>query len=177
VPFGRLREPVRSLARADAVVIDGEVPAGFDRGMPDVLRGKPLFALRRWLGAPAPIEPDRPWLALSGPALALAGIAEPERFVTSLEAAGWSVVGLVAYPDHHRYTRRDLDRLARKAHDAGVNAVVTTEKDAVRLLPFRPLPVPVAAIPLEVSLEPIAPAPPFRDWLLDRLQRAKEARA
>jgi tetraacyldisaccharide 4'-kinase len=177
LPFGRLREPVRALARADAIVIDGDVPADFDRRMPAALRAKPWFTLQRWLGAPAPLEPDRPWLSQSGPALALAGIAAPERFVTSLEGAGWSVVGLVAFRDHHRYSRRDLERVARAAHDAGVNAVVTTEKDAVRLLPFRPLPVPVAAIPLEVGLEPIAPAPAFRDWLLERLTLAKAARA
>jgi tetraacyldisaccharide 4'-kinase len=173
VPFGRLREPVRALARADAIVIDGEVPENFVRLMPDALRGKPLFALRRSLGPPAPLEPDRPWLSLSGPALALAGIAQPERFVKSLEAAGWSIVGLVAHPDHHSYRPRDLERLARTAHDAGVNAVVTTEKDAVRLLPFRPLPVPVAAVPLNVTIEPIDPAPGFRDWIVRRLAETR----
>jgi tetraacyldisaccharide 4'-kinase len=173
VPFGRLREPVRALARADAIVFDGDVPEDLARLMPDALRDKPLFVLRRSLGPPAPLEPDRPWLSLNGPALALAGISRPERFVKSLEADGWSIVGLVAYPDHHRYRPRDLERLARAAHDAGVNAVVTTEKDAVRLLPFRPLPVPVAAVPLNVTIEPIGPAPAFGDWIVRRLAEAR----
>jgi len=174
-PFGRLRESVRALARADAIVLDGDPPPGFERALPDAVHAKPWFILRRRLGAPAPLEPDRPWLSLTGPAIALAGIAAPERFVTSLETAGWAIAGLVAYPDHHQYTRRDLERVARAAHDAGVNAVVTTEKDAVRLLPLRPLPVPVAAVPLEVNLDPLAPAPPFRDWLLGRLAQGRRA--
>jgi hypothetical protein len=49
-----------------------------------------------------------------------------------------------------------------------VNAVVTTEKDAMRLLPLRPLPVPIAAIPLDVSIEPAAE---FRSWLFARFGR------
>ena len=34
--------------------------------------------------------------------------------------------------------------------------VLTTEKDLVRLLPLRPLPLPVAWVPLQVSIEPAA---------------------
>jgi len=172
-PFGRLRESTRALARASAVVIDGALPEGFAQTIPDVLRGKALFALRRSLGSALPLESNRPWLSLTGPALALAGIAQPERFTASLAAAGWSIVGLRAYPDHHRYTFEDLDRVAAAAREAGVNAVVTTEKDAVRLLPLRPFPVPIAAVPLDVALEPIGAAPAFGDWLIHAVARSR----
>jgi hypothetical protein len=40
----------------------------------------------------------------------------------------------------------------------------------VRLLPLRPLPVPVAAVPLEVAIEPAAA---FTDWLRARLEDAR----
>lgn len=169
VPLGRLRESVSALARASAVVIDGLLPGWT---VPDVLRGKPLFSLHRFLGPPSPLETDKPWLSLHGPALALAGIAQPERFTASLQADGWSIVGLQAFPDHHRYRLEDLERVAAAARDAGVNAVVTTEKDAVRLLPLRPFPIPIAAVSLDVTLEPIGPSPAFRDWLLLRKSEA-----
>src|SRR5262249_1625803 len=132
LPFGRLREPVSALARAQAIVFDGFPPASMPPEIAGIVDQKPLYSLRRTLGEPVPLEPDRPWLSLGGPALALAGIAEPSRFQSSLMAAGWSITGLAAYGDHHRYTGRDLAAIAQKAHDAGVNAVVTTEKDAVR---------------------------------------------
>ena len=173
VPFGRLRESVRALARAHAIVIDGEIPDGFRAKLPAELQNKRLFALSRSLGEPSPLEPNRPWLSLRGPAVALAGIAEPKRFVRSLEAAGWSVAGLVEYPDHHHYRQEDLERVAKAAHAAGVNAVVTTEKDAVRLLPLRPLPVPVASVPLEVSITPIDDGPGLRSWLFDAIAEAR----
>jgi hypothetical protein len=44
--------------------------------------------------------------------------------------------------------------------------VLTTEKDLVRMLPLRPLPMPVAWVPLRVSVEP---AGEFGDWLAGRL--------
>jgi hypothetical protein len=48
--------------------------------------------------------------------------------------------------------------------------VLTTEKDAIRLRPLRPLPVPVAAVPLDVTVEPEAE---FRTWVLARLREAR----
>jgi hypothetical protein len=45
--------------------------------------------------------------------------------------------------------------------------VVTTTKDAVRLLPLRPFPVPVAAIPLDISIEPQGA---FEAWLIRSLR-------
>jgi hypothetical protein len=63
--------------------------------------------------------------------------------------------------------------VAAAAHAAGVNAVVTTEKDAVRLLPLRPFPVPIAAVPLEVTLEPLGASPAFGDWLMRALARSR----
>ena len=44
--------------------------------------------------------------------------------------------------------------------------VLTTEKDGVRLVPHGLGDVPIAAVPLMVSIEP---ADRFRDWLLARL--------
>jgi tetraacyldisaccharide 4'-kinase len=173
LPFGRLRQPVRALAAADVIVMDAEQHG--DADAPDVtgvavLRDKPVFSLRRTLGPAVPLEPDRPWLAGTGPVLALAGIARPERFAQSLRAAGWSVARTSGYPDHYPYDRRDLTRIADAAREAGASAVVTTEKDAMRLLPLRPLPLPIASVPLDVTIEPAAA---FQSWLAGRLAEAR----
>ncbi len=127
-----------------------------------------IFHLERALGAPVPLEPER-----SAPAgltagsstrvVAFAGIAGPERFREALRSSGWEVTELVAFPDHHRYRRKDLDRVAAAVASTGAGGAVTTEKDAMRLLRLRPLPVPIASIPLEVT---VVPAPEFRDWLV-----------
>jgi hypothetical protein len=44
--------------------------------------------------------------------------------------------------------------IAEAVRDAGARLVLTTEKDLVRLLPFRPFPVPIACVPMTVEIEP-----------------------
>lgn len=169
LPFGRLRSPVSDLRRAHAVVVTGapdEAAAAAGAIETIVDRAKTeLFTLRHSLGTARWLEPSG---TTGGPApgsevVALAGIAGPDRFVRSLEADSWKVAGLLAFRDHHRYTRADLMRIAEAA--AG-RPVLTTEKDAVRLLPLRPLPAAVAVVPLVATIEPEAA---FRAWLLTQV--------
>ena len=51
------------------------------------------------------------------------------------------------------------------------SGVLTTEKDAIRLLSFRPLPVPIAAVPLDVAFDP---AVIFDGWFASRLQEIRQ---
>jgi len=171
LPFGRLREPVASLAAADAVIVDagdaGAPPLDLPLRLPaSVAR----FTLRRSLGEARALEPDRPQPAARGPVVALAGIARPDRFFGALRDAGWQIVREVVFRDHHAYTAADIARLAEEARSASALGVVTTEKDAERLLPWRPFPVHIAAVPLEITLEP---AGAFPGWLLGRLREAR----
>ncbi len=165
LPFGRLREPVRALARAHAVVAVGNEP--FDVPFPALRK----FRLTTRIGEPAPLEADRLWPAGRGPVVAVAGIARPERFRASLDAAGWSVARMIAFRDHHRYRRADLDRIAAGVRETGAIGALTTEKDAIRLRPLRPLLMPIAAVPLDATVEPAAE---FREWLFDRLREARK---
>jgi tetraacyldisaccharide 4'-kinase len=103
--------------------------------------------------------------------VALAGIARPERFSRALEHAGWTVVATVPFADHHVYTRADLERVARAVCESRADAVLTTEKDAVRLRPWRPLPlpVPIAAVPMTIAFDPSS----FDGWVVSRLQECR----
>jgi tetraacyldisaccharide 4'-kinase len=167
MPFGTLREPVSALSRAHALVS----PNGSAGAVASAFPALPTFSLDRALRAPVSIEPERPWTGGRGPVVAVAGIAEPARFEASLNTAGWTVSRLLTYGDHHRYGRRDLDRMAEAVRETGAKGVVTTDKDAIRLRWMRPLPFACAAAPLEVSIEPSAT---FRPWLFDRLREARQ---
>jgi tetraacyldisaccharide-1-P 4'-kinase len=46
------------------------------------------------------------------------------------------VVDHCVFADHHAYSRDDLGRILRSADQAGVDRIVTTEKDAVKLAPL-----------------------------------------
>ncbi len=66
-------------------------------------------------------------------ALAFCGLARPREFARSMAALGLEVLDLVSFADHHRFADRELARLSERASSLGADALVTSEKDAVRL--------------------------------------------
>ena len=168
LPFGPLRENPSALRRADAVIIDGDIADADRKHLPST-----QFVLHRQLGTPIPLEPRANDRALDRDAkvVALAGIANPQRFSSALEAAGWHVGSNLTFRDHHRYSAADLLAIANTVRSEGADAVLTTEKDAIRLLALRPLPVPVFSVPLIVT---ISPSETFDQWLMSRLRGGRK---
>ena len=123
IPAGPLRETVRSgLRRADAVVLLGSDSAGVTAMIP---RETPVLR--------ATITPTPPPDLLNGDMVyAFAGIGRPEKFFASLESLNCRVTGRQAFPDHHPYTKREIDDLLDRAQQAAA-IPVTTEKDHLRL--------------------------------------------
>ena len=161
LPGGRLREPLDTLVAADAVLVEEGVvieTAGLDL---------PTYSIRR------EIPPDRGATAAAAagrPVLAVAGIASPARFFRDLRESGWSVADTMAYRDHHRFTRGDVDRMLANARKTGAAMIVTTEKDYVRLQPFEPLPVPIVFVPMSLRPEPFDR---FRAWIGSELETTR----
>jgi len=160
LPAGRLREPLTVASAADALLVDAPdryVVADIARKLGVV----EAFRLVREVGDPPPT-----------PLFAVAGIARPDRFFDELVDRGARVTGRLAFGDHHAYTTRDLIAIGSAARQSGAQAIVTTEKDAVRL-PRVIHSKPVVSIPLAIRFEPDA----FGDWLMDRIGRAARMRA
>jgi tetraacyldisaccharide 4'-kinase len=159
LPVGRLREAIDTLVVADALVAaDDDVVVTPEA--PEV----PFFRTRRAIGGDVErVQGLR--------VFAFAGIASPQRFFTDVTAAGCTVAGTRAFRDHHPYSRRDLDALAAASRAAGADALVTTEKDLVRLLPYRPFPAAVHSVALTMEPDPL---PEFRRWLAGSLRTARD---
>jgi tetraacyldisaccharide 4'-kinase len=159
LPRGRLREPLDTLIAADAVVTaDDEMEVdGLD---PHVA----VFGARRALGKPEGVRAGARMLAV-------AGIASPERFFDDLRASGYTIAGTLAFRDHHPYSRGDVRRIVEAARAAGADAVLTTEKDFVRLLPHRPFSMPTGWVPLTMEPDPL---PDFRRWLAGSVSAARD---
>jgi tetraacyldisaccharide 4'-kinase len=169
LPSGRLREPLDTIVAADAVVAaDDEVT--IETPVPEV----PFFRTRRTLSVPgheAPAYVHRAAHLDGARVLAFAGIASPQRFFEDLTALGCTVVGTRAFRDHHPYSRRDLDGLVAAARAADAEALLTTEKDLVRLLPHRPFHAAVHGVALTMEPDPL---PEFRQWLAGSLRAARD---
>jgi len=84
--------------------------------------------------------------------VALAGLASPAGFVTTLARLGATVADVVAFPDHHPYTGADFERVRASARRAGVRAVVTTEKDWVRLRELPRLDIELWVLPIRLDM-------------------------
>ncbi len=162
LPAGNLREPLGALTRADVLAI----PAN-ESDLESELRAwgwkGPIWRLVRCMEVPN----------VAGPVIAFCGIARPEQFFRGLQAAGISPAAQIAFPDHHRYTSRDLQRILASGHAANATALVTTDKDLVRLGPLSEtvaghLPLKTARLRVEIDKQAEC-----IDWLVDRLRQAQ----
>jgi len=102
------------------------------------------------------IEPATAWRGKK--ALAFCGIARPKRFFSLLEGCGLLLTGRLTFPDHYAYPPRALEKIRRAVQESRPEALVTTEKDAVRLIGRREGlgPLPVAVLKIELALpEPV----------------------
>ena len=134
-------------------------------------RGPNCFIAETTSGPPEVVEsPGNTVQAAEGlRVVVVAAIARPERFVAAVEQAGFVIASRQMYRDHHRFSSKDVERMVDACRATGAAMVITTEKDVVRLLPYRPFPVTVAWLPTTLS---IAPEAVFKNWLSARLDEA-----
>jgi tetraacyldisaccharide 4'-kinase len=139
-PRGSMREPLSALKRAGVVVVTNPATAAVTNEVAQVLRRKGSRATIL-SGAYRPTslrQGDGGHVAdastLTGRrVLALAGLAAPSGFVATAESLGAEVTGVAAFPDHYWYTTGDLARVAARARETGAEAILTTEKDWIRI--------------------------------------------
>jgi tetraacyldisaccharide 4'-kinase len=143
LPAGRLREPRKSLRRADVFVITraNQVEPAATETIAARLRTYDSDKLILWAGVEAEALVDRagrrrPPADLAGRcALPVCGLGNPRTFTTLLDSLTSPVYPPLVFADHARYGRKDVDRIIATARRAGADVVVTTRKDWVKLAP------------------------------------------
>jgi tetraacyldisaccharide 4'-kinase len=98
-------------------------------------------------------EPQPPARLRDLKVLAFAGIGSPEAFFQDLNALGARVLEAIPFPDHHPYGAADVAQLESWARLMNVEALVTTEKDGMRLAPLLPLNLPLLVLRIEFRIE------------------------
>jgi tetraacyldisaccharide 4'-kinase len=160
IPSGRLREPIDAAARAHVLVVS-DATAGAAAAEAWALGISQSCGAIRTIGEPVAVnepkgslpqqnEPEGSFSSV----LAVAGIAHPDRFFAALKQAGHNVVDTIAFRDHHPYSPADIATIAARASKVGGNAVLTTEKDAVRFEAFGRTPFDLYRVPLHVEFDP-----------------------
>ena len=167
LPTGRLREPLRAASAADAVLVDGSPDEAMR--VASALGVPTAFTVTRVYESPRKVAPLGECVDTRGRRLlAVAGIARPQRFFAALRAHGWDVAGEVCFRDHHWFSSADMERIAGLARELQVDLILTTEKDAVRMVDVPASGPPLAYLPMRVSIEP---PPQFMTWLREKWGR------
>lgn len=138
---GTMREPLSSLRRADAVVINRkfttlkDIPEKFSKYFSDIkvfngfyeavgfydLKSNTQFGLNEFEGQKS---------------LVVSGIAKPYSFLNVLSQTKVDTENRLIFRDHKHYTHKDIQMIRKAFYSTNSHSVVTTEKDAVKLTDF-----------------------------------------
>ena len=156
LPRGILREPAANLKRADIIFLTkcrGDVSA-VKREIRKYNQTAEIVACNH---APKVLKDvwsreEYPLSWLEGKTVGtLSGIASPKGFEDSLRHLGSKVVWCDRYADHHRYDSSEVLYALNRTADMDADALVTTEKDAVRFPRFETS--PVKCLYLRIAIE------------------------
>lgn len=159
LPAGPLREPIASLKRADLIL--------FSHSNNEVKNKCLQREIRKITEVPILTSHHQPCcfvavknndeIALnampSKDIMAFTGIGNPLSFFTMLMNLKFSLKETETFSDHYWFTKGDIESLVQKARASGASAVVTTEKDAVRIVdwPFDKIPLYYMQIDLQID--------------------------
>ena len=157
LPRGVLREPVKHIARADFIFLtksDGNSAAvreqirAYNKTAEIIeCRHAPRLLKDVWSREELPLD----WL--KGKTLTtLSGIAVPQGFEDSLRKLGARVIWCERYADHHRYDSSEIIFALNKTSDLHADALITTEKDAVRFPRLESTPVPCYYLRVDIEI-------------------------
>lgn len=159
-PRGTLREPLAGLDRADVVALSradmvtadqrAAIEARIRRLAPRAIWCEVAHQPRQLLAADGQV---RPIAELRGRRIAaFCGIGNPAGFRHTLLRAGAEVIGFREFPDHHAYSRQDVESLAAWANSLDIEMVVCTSKDLVKLQTDRLGRRPLWALVIELEI-------------------------
>ena len=154
LPYGYLREHLSGLARADCIIFTRTPDGMKDRAGEWLHKKAPgmrcffaqIVAKEIVWSKDAKISKDRVG--------AFCGIANQERFFQTLAQMGYEVKFFEKFSDHHRYSREDLQNIVRDAKSVEAEALITTQKDWVKVKNFEwEIPVGYPRLKAEVEEE------------------------
>ncbi|MBR4894768.1 MAG: tetraacyldisaccharide 4'-kinase [Kiritimatiellae bacterium] len=156
LPRGILREPVRHLKRADIIFLT-KCRGDVSETIAEIRKYNKKAEIVKCSHSPKVLKDvwsreEFPLSWLEGKTVStLSGIASPKGFENSLRHLGAKVVWCERYADHHRYDSSEILYALNRTADMGSDALVTTEKDAVRFPRFET--VPVKCLYLRIAID------------------------
>ncbi|MDD5432869.1 MAG: tetraacyldisaccharide 4'-kinase [Candidatus Omnitrophica bacterium] len=144
LPRGILREPLSSLKRADIFVLTKtDLCLNLENTLNILGRINPqaliVESIHEPLGFYELREPGKLLSVdfLKGEKVSLfSGIGDPGSFERMVDRLGIDIGQTFRFNDHHAYSEADLKKIISESKNKGIFNIITTQKDAVRLLSF-----------------------------------------
>jgi tetraacyldisaccharide 4'-kinase len=172
-PRGRLREPITELKRASAIVLTRTDEAQQTKNTIEKLVRNEKIPIFMSIHKPKDMvkgdySAQKSISILAGKKVcAFCGIANPDSFRKTLSNAQAQVLSFDIFPDHHRYSQGELEKIKVKFVDCHADFIVSTQKDGARLQEF-PEFLKIIYM-LRIELEIISSGESFKEFILDRL--------
>jgi tetraacyldisaccharide 4'-kinase len=180
LPRGRLREPIAGLRRAGAFVLTRTDEAQQTKSIIGKLAQAENIPIFMSIHKPKDIikaANRRQWpiSELKGKNVcAFCGIAKPESFKNTLLAAGAQILSFDVFPDHHRYSEKELGKIKNRFNNCRANFLITTQKDGMRLQEFPKFLNIVYILRIEMEITPSMEL--FEKFILNELAAAQESK-
>ena len=143
LPQGPLREPLSEIKRADVILVMNKLALDNKAQIESEKFAAELQTKYLKKVLVANFCPDKIYSLSTGkileekiPVYAFCGVGQPVFFFEYLKSQGFELVKTREYKDHHLYTFDDIKNLYEEAELFGAKAIVTTEKDGVKIKAF-----------------------------------------
>jgi tetraacyldisaccharide 4'-kinase len=155
LPYGRLREDVSGLKRADCFVLTRcdqvNTVNAIQQELAKLSGDRPVFLSRMSTSRIAPLSEDDAKTP-TDPVAAFCAIGNPESFFKHLALNGCDPVLRKAFRDHHAYSQSDIESVVAAAKQSGAKSLITTAKDAVKLRPLQ-FSLPCYSLDVEIKID------------------------
>ncbi len=141
LPMGPLREPVQSIRRADKVILVNKDDQDFSKddykysSYINKTFDKKVYLCSFKYADIYNIQTKEPINSSIENLYAFSGIAQPEYFFDYLKARGFNLLKELVFTDHYNYKKDEVRIMLEDASELGAGAIITTEKDMVKILP------------------------------------------
>ncbi len=182
IPRGILREPAVSIKRADAFILTKSSSryTGIPDAIKNISKGHPVFTAYNAYyffknnkdgvstrTADFKNEPSSDFSCMAGKKIvAFSGIAGNSHFRKTLGEFKCDLLEFFGFPDHHRYTVGDMERISKSVRDRRAELVMTTEKDFARMDGKFNFPVDIIVVGVKMCLKD---ENSFKEFILSKL--------
>jgi tetraacyldisaccharide 4'-kinase len=156
LPYGRLREPLEGLKRADCVVVTRSDQVNelepLIKELARLTGDRPVFRSRMETVGFASLNETAQSSQLPTSLAAFCALGNPPAFYEQVRRSGINLTLEKSYTDHHSYNQADIDTLVQAAKQSGAEGLITSAKDAVKLGNLE-TPIPCFVLEIEMKIE------------------------